>query len=259
LSLKRIEIDLLHISGPALPQASAREIGMRLVRNGLTWSVCFNAAGEMEPPTEVIRKRPVAIERGLFKDLRYINPDMLEAGLNGLASELATDSREPLGLMELSVDNLREAEDVTDAEYLQRLHNLFSCGYHVLLTRLRESYSVTEYLRRYSQEPMRYNTGVSTLALMFAEGYYTALSGGLLEAMGKLLANNVKIYAHAMPAESFRNHLSAVNINSAYIHAPESGQVTISNLSMEPPIDLLYQYLVADGWIEGIDTRPGEP
>jgi len=253
LSLRRIEIDLVHIAGPDLPQATDCEIGLQLVRKGLTPSVCFSPAGELVPPTEAIRKRPVAIERGLFKNPKIINPAMLQAGMQRLAKDLSKDARAPMGIMELSVNNLREPADIPDEDYLQRLRNLFQYDYHVMLTRLRESYSVTEYLRRYSQQPMCYNTGMSTLALMFAEGYYTALPGGLLEATGKLLANNVKIFGHAMPAEAFNNHLSSAGEAADHIRRPESGMVTTDKLEMEPPIGLLYEYLIEAGWIQGID------
>lgn len=253
LALNRIEIDLLYLDGPDLPAATGSEIGLQLVRRGLAHAVCVAPNGTLEAPTEVIRKRPVAIERGLFKDPRYIDPKILRAGIASLAARLPEQAPEPLGLMELSVNNLREANEVSDAEYLRRLETLLGSGHRVLLTRLRESYSLTEYLRRYSQEPMCYNTGISTLALMFAEGYYTELSGGLLEATGKLLANNVKLYAHAMSAADFNRHLDTAGAAASHICRPESGQVTTDTLVMESPIATLYRYLLEAGWIEGVD------
>ena len=223
------------------------------MRRGLALAVCINPDGDLEPPTGTIRKRPIAIERGLFKDPAIINPDMLSAGMERLARDLAPDCRETLGIMELSVNNLRESDDISDQEYLGRVRRLLPCGYHVMLTRLRESYSVTEYLRRYSQQPMCYNSGISTLALMFAQGYYTELAGGLLEATGKLLADNVRIYAHAMPAESFNRHLDSARESAEHVSRPVDGMVTTENLEMEEPISLLYRYLIDAGWISGID------
>ncbi len=253
LSLRRIEVDLIHVAGPDMPNVTDCEIGLQLVRQGLAWAVCFNEQGELVPPTEAIRKRPIALERGLFKDPEIIDPKMLKAGMEQMAGQLAANSRSTLGLMELSVNNLREGDEVDDAEYLRRIRHLFQYGYHLLLTRLRESYSVTEYLRRYSQEPMGYNHGISTLALMFAEGYYTALPGGLLEATGKLLADNVKIYAHAMPADAFNHHLESAKVGVGHVHRPDGGRVTTDNLSMDAPVALLYRYLLEAGWIQGVN------
>ncbi|MGI9331288.1 MAG: TonB-dependent receptor [Gammaproteobacteria bacterium] len=253
LSLERMEVDLIHVSGPDLPVVTDCEIGLALVRQQLAWAVCFNEQGKLVPPTEIIRKRPIALERGLFKDPDIIDPGILKAGMDQMADQLPADARPTLGLMELSVNNLREGDEVEDAEYLRRIRHLFQFGHCLLLTRLRESYSVTEYLRRYSQEPMGYNHGISTLALMFAEGYYTALPGGMLEATGKLLADNVRIYAHAMPAEAFNRHLDSAKDAALHVRRPDSGEVTTENLDIEPPVSLLYQYLLDAGWIQGVD------
>lgn len=252
LSLSRIEIDLLHMSGPDVPADNDREVALQLVRRGLSQAVCLCEDGRMEPPTEVIRKRPIAIARGLFREPEHVHPEMLQAGIRCVAKETAAEQREPLGLMELSVNNVSEGSDVPDSDYLARLTSLLAHGFPVLLTRLRESYSVTEYLRRYSDAPLRYNLGVSSLALTFAEEYYAELPGGLLEATGKLFAHDVKAYGHAMDATAFRNHLDTASVPIDHVCEPKSDTVTVENLELQPPVGRLYRYLVEAGWIESI-------
>lgn len=252
LSLDRLEIDLLHMSGPDVPAESDQEVALQLVRRGLAQAVCLSGDGKMEPPTEVIRKRPIAIARGLYREPEHVHPEMLQAGIRCIAMETGPDQREPLGLMELSVNNVSEGDDVPDSDYLGRIASLLDHGFPVLLTRLRESYSVTEYLRRYSDAPLRYNLGVSSLALTFAEDYYTELPGGLLEATGKLFAHDVKAYGHAMEAGAFRDHLATASVPADHVCAPKSDTVNVENLELQPPVGRLYRYLVEAGWIESI-------
>ncbi|UCG74004.1 MAG: hypothetical protein JSV45_06405 [Chromatiales bacterium] len=252
LSLSRLEIDLLHMSGPDVPAEDDLEVGLQLVRRDLAQAVCLSDEGRMEPPTEVIRKRPVAIARGLYREPEHVHPEMLQAGIRCVATETGPDEREPLGLMELSVNNVSEGADVPDSDYLGRIASLLDHGFPVLLTRLRESYSVTEYLRRYSDAPLRYNLGVSSLALTFAEDYYADLPGGLLEATGKLFAHDVKAYGHAMDAGAFREHLQTASVPVDHVCEPRSDTVNVDNLELLPPVGRLYRYLVEAGYIENI-------
>lgn len=252
LSLDRIEIDLLHMAGPDVPAETDCTMGLQLVRRGLALAICLDEQGQMQPPTEIIRKRPLAIARGLYREPEHIHPEMLQAGIGCIAKETPADGRKPLGLMELSVNNVAEADDVSDENYLGRLSSLQKHGFPILLTRLRESYSVTEYLRRYSDAPLRYNLGVSTLALTFAEEFYDELPGGLLEATGKLFAHNVKAYGHAMDVQAFQTHLSESSIPAEHVCDEQNGTVTVENLRMRPPVENLYRYLVDAGWIESI-------
>jgi hypothetical protein len=252
LSLNRIEVDLLHMAGPDVPQATDCEIGLQLVRRGIALAVCLDDGGGMLPPTEIIRKRPVAIARGLYREPAHVHPEMLEAGVECIAKEASDEQREPLGLMELSVNNASEGDEISDTVYLGRLNTLIEHDFPILLTRLKESYSVTEYVRRYTDAPLRYNFGISTLALIFAESFYGELPGGLLEATGKLFAHDVKAYGHAMSADAFRQHLGQASIDSRHVRAPVADTVTVENLELEPPVGQLYRYLVEAGWIESI-------
>ncbi len=61
-----------------------------------------------------------------------------------------------------------------------------------------ETYHLPAYLIRYTQEPIRFAMGVSGLVQFFQETYYEKLEGGIIEAMGRLIARNVKIYAFPM-------------------------------------------------------------
>jgi hypothetical protein len=245
----RLEVDLVQASGKEFAGSSPLEIGLNLVRNNLAEAVLFNPDGQLAAPKEVIRKREVIVERGLFRHSTEIDPEILTAASDQLREESQDDSLEPLTLMELSVNNMREDQNIEDAEYLRRLEGMTASGQWTLLTRLKQSYSLTDYLRRYSQKPLRFSMGTSALAMLFSEVYYEHLPGGLLEATGKLFANNVKIYVHPMSADNFEIHLKATNLNTDFVTLNGDGLITTRDIEFSLPLGLLYQYVLKAGWI----------
>ncbi|MGI9343813.1 MAG: TonB-dependent receptor [Gammaproteobacteria bacterium] len=249
LASSRIEIDMVQVAGPALSHLDSFELGMTLVHDDLAMAVLFGPDGRLEPPNEVIRKRQIIAERGLYQHHTEIDPAVLSSACRQLSQEYPDPDREPLALMELSVNNLREGQDVERGEYMRRLRAIATPGHWVLLTRLRHSYNLTDYLRRYSQEPLRFAMGTSTLAMLFAGEYYAQLPGGLLEATGKLFADNVKIYAHPMTAEAFKRHMAAANFDPDFVRATGDGDVSIENIELAPPLGLLFRYVIEAGWI----------
>jgi hypothetical protein len=224
-------------------------MGMTLVHGDLALAVMFDPDGQLVPPNEIIRKRPVIVERGLYQHHTEIDPEVLASAHRQLHREYPDPEREPLALMELSVNNLREGPDIDRDEYMRRLRAITSPGHWVLLTRLRHSYNLTDYLRRYSQQPLRFAMGTSTLAMLFAGEYYAQLPGGLLEATGKLFADNVKIYAHAMSAGAFAAHMKAAEFDSSFLTITGDGDVAIENMELQPPLGLLFRYISEAGWI----------
>ncbi len=245
----RLEVDLVDTAGPAFSGVSPLEIGLTLVRNGLSQAVLYTPDGELAAPNEVIRKREVILERGLFKHSTEVKPEILHAASEQLHLESPDGARDPLTAMELSVKNFREDADVEDSEYLRRLQGMTSSGQWTLLTRLKHSYSLTDYLRRYSQQPLRFSMSVSALAMVFFEEYYENLPGGLLEATGKLFANNVKIYVHPMSRTDFIEHLKTTNLDANFVTVSGDGPVSIHDIEFRLPLGLLYQYVLEAGWI----------
>ncbi len=86
--------------------------------------------------------------------------------------------------------------------------------------------------------------GVSSLVQFFQETYYEKLEGGIIEAIGRLIARNVKIYAFPMPLESFKSYLEACNLDLSFWEVPESGNVTVENISPRSHLRHLYRYML---------------
>jgi len=152
-----------------------------------------------------------------------------------------------VGLFELSVNSIRES--LGPEELAPRLRPLLAMGYPVLVSRLRESFQLTHYLRRISREALRFVAGPSSLVELLDEAHYRELPGGLLEGVGRLLADNVRVYVHPMDVDAFRNHLISYGVDLAGLSFPGGGSVTAENLRLHGPIGHLYGHLLARGWI----------
>ena len=80
-------------------------------------------------------------------------------------------------------------------------------------------------------------------AQLFQETYYERLDGGIVEAMGRLIARNVRIYAYTMSAERFKRRLQAFGLDLSFWDFPENGPVTVNNILPKSHLQYLYIYL----------------
>ena len=254
LSIDRLVVDTVHLSGPAFPPADPIDLGLHLLRAEVARAVLLEPGGALVPPVDVIRKRPIVIERGRFAARGDAYARLLAAGLAQIGAELGATERPPLGLFELSVNSIREAPG--PEELKGRLQALLPHGHPVLVSRLRESFLLTHYLRRMSREALRFVAGPSALVELLDEDHYGHLAGGLLEGVGRLLADNVRVYVHPMEVEAFRHHLATYGYDLATISFPGGGVVTAENMRLEGPLGHLYGHLLARGWLVPIAAAP---
>jgi hypothetical protein len=247
LSLDRLEVDVVHISGPTFGAFDPVDLGLALLRAEVARCVMLEPPGALVPTRDVVRKRAIVIERGRFASGNQAYARLLAAGLAQLEAELPGLERSPVGLFELSVNSIREP--LAPEELAPRLRGLLAMGYPVLVSRLRESFQLTHYLRRMSHEALRFVAGPSSLVELLDEAHYRELSGGLLEGVGRLLADNVRVYVHPMDVEAFRNHLTSYGVDLSGLSFPGGGSVTAENLRLHGPLGDLYAHLMARGWI----------
>jgi len=218
--------------------------------------VLFDSSGTPVQPANVLRKRPLIVERGLFVQVDPLHRRMLEAAGRRLAREVDSD-QEPVLLPELSIVPVGQRAAPDAAETERRLTALSTLGAPVLLTRFPEVYHLTGYLRRYTEEPMRFVLGSSTALQLMHEAQYENLVGGLLEGLGRLFAENVKIYVYPMEADAFRQALEASAVSAGATEVVSGRWITADSLRPKPPLGHLYDYLLESGWIVALDPPAG--
>jgi hypothetical protein len=244
LSLDRIEVDFLNLSGPEFKDVDPLLLGLELIRQGLTPAVMITPERTIVEPLQILYKRQIIVERGSFKDTDHIYVELLDAATKRLAGGHHSSKREPVPLFEMTINNLLLEKRPQDSEFLDRMDRLLETGYNIMVSSFPETYHVSAYLIRYTQEPIRFAMGVSSLVQFFQETYYEKLEGGIIEAIGRLIARNVKIYAFPMPLKSFKSYLEACDLDLSFWEVPKSGNVTVENIRPRSHLRHLYQYML---------------
>ena len=247
----RVEVDVADLKGPSFAGVDPARIGMAMIRSGLADVVLFDRDGRQRPPSEIIRKRPLIIKRTSIRYSSVIDSATFVAAGKKLADEVKGLEEKPLFVTEFSINSVHASGGSNAEKNLQHLRALIAQDEWVMLTRLRQSYKLTGYLRRYSEQPVRIVMGASTFAMLLSDQFYVDSTGGLLEATGKLYADAVRIYVQPMSAADCSAHLKSVGLDADWVKLPANGApVTLDNLEFRGPTRLLHRYLIEAGWVE---------
>ncbi|TVO59505.1 TonB-dependent receptor [Denitromonas halophila] len=196
LGSERIEVDVIHFSGPYFEEVENRLMNLHLIRSWLTRAVVFNPAGEVVVPGELLYRKPVMVMRGSFKPLTLVNVDMMLAGQKQFSQLAAVDEKEVVSLAEITMNSLASGDNVDGADFLARIDLLASQGYTVMISDYLRFFRLRAYLRRYTQKPIGIVLSVRDFSFLFDEKYYEGMEGGILEAFGKLFPDNTHVYVY---------------------------------------------------------------
>jgi hypothetical protein len=196
LSRDRIDVDMIKMSGPAFVGVDNRLMSLQLVEQGLTDAAMFTAAGEVVQASEVLYKKPVLVERGSFRPVTKLTLDVIERARERFVREPSVAGKEPILLMEMTLRNLASPGGVDHADFLARSDILGGLGLNVLISRFEQYYFMAEYLARFTDQMIGIALGMPSLEEIAQDKYYADLSGGLLEAMGRLFKRSVKVYVY---------------------------------------------------------------
>lgn len=196
LSTERVEIDMVEFSGDAFKHVDHRAVSLKLVQLGLSNAAMFGPSGEVLQPSEILRKKPVLVERGSFRPVTKVNIDIIDCAMKQFAADLACEPNQIVELMEINLRPLMSEGEIDLADFLARADLLGAAGKTVLISDYFEYYRLAGYLARYTHEPIAVTMGVPSLLALFHEEYYSELEGGILEAFGKLFTKKMRIYVY---------------------------------------------------------------
>src|SRR5580700_1304729 len=196
LSTQRIEIDMIEFAGIEFRHVDNRVMSLKLVQLGLSGAAMFGPSGEVLQPAEVLRKRPILVERGSFRPVTKVNIDMIKSAYERFAAEPEVETGQMVELMEITMRNLLAGGQIDLNDFLARADVLAAVGKTVLISDYFEYYRLGAYLRQYTTEPIALTMGTSSLLDLFNEQYYAELEGGILEAFGKLFTKDLRIYVY---------------------------------------------------------------
>ncbi len=240
LGSRRIEIDMVEFSGPAFADVDHRVMSLRLVEHGLSPAAMFSASGRVHRPSEVLYKRPVLIQRGRFRPPTKVHVDIQHKALERFCSEADVEASRVVSLLDISVRELKETEGENLKGFIDRIEALTAGNQSVLITDCSDYYLVAEYLARYEATQIALPLGVANFRQLMKEERYAKLSGGVLEAMGRLFGAGVRIYVYPM------------------IDAETGKRETIDSLALPKEVQTLYAYLLEKQYVTGLEGLPDD-
>ena len=128
LTTERIEIDMIEFSGIEFRHVDNRVMSLKLVQLGLSGAAMFGPSGEVLQPSEVLRKRPILVERGSFRPVTKVNIDMINSARERFAAELEAEGGQIVELMEITMRNLLAAGKIDLTDFLARADVLAAVG-----------------------------------------------------------------------------------------------------------------------------------
>jgi len=198
LDKDQIEIDSINFSGPLFDKVDNRLMSLQLVKNGMTDAVMFSPNGRCELAANVLYKQNILALRGSFRPVTVVNMDMYKKSLDKFLTKNDITRDKTTVVFEITLSNLLAEGSLDEIDFLERADLLCSLGQTVMISNYQEYYKLTEYFSKYTDQKIALAMGVSSLLNIFEEKYYTNLTGGILEALGKLFRNTMKIYLYPM-------------------------------------------------------------
>lgn len=246
-----LEVDVVDCSGPGFAgHIDQRDTALAMLDNALTHAVVFDEQGLMEQPSTVLRKRAVLIHRCSMK---RDNPEldrMLRESVAMIKAEGLCAEREPLRILEVAPAGGPPGEQLAGPERRVRIDRVFKPGHAAMLTRFTETFRVSMFVRQHSPEPIRFLFGLDSIVTVLRNSFYTGqLEGGMLEALGRLLAPNTRLYVFPMPAPVLRERLKLHGVEPEFWSAPDKPTLSVDDITIAPPAGHLLEFLRSAGWI----------
>ncbi|CAM1347310.1 TonB-dependent receptor [Tenacibaculum insulae] len=225
----RLEIDMINFSGPRFMYVDNRLMSLQLVKNGMTNAVMFGPDGNNLLPAQVLYKKNILALRGSYRPVTKVNMDMLERSKELFFAENKVKPEKTQVIFEITLSNLRAEGEINERDFLDRAELLCALGLNVMITNYQEYFRLVDYFSEFTKERMGLAMGVYNLIQIFDEKYYRDLSGGILEAFGKLFYRDLKVYMYPYKKE-------------------DSGEfITSENLKVHPRMKELYKFFKNNG------------
>ncbi len=231
----KLEIDMINFSGPRFMYVDNRLMSLQLLKYGMTNAVMFGPDGNNMLPAQVLYKKNILALRGSFRPVTKVNMDMFEKSKKLFFAENKVKEENTQIIFEITLSNLKQEGEINERDFLDRAELLCSLGQNVMITNYQQYYKLVEYFSEFTKARMGLTMGVYNLIEIFDEKYYRDVSGGILEAFGKLFYRDLKVYMYPY-------------------HDQETDEyITSENLKVHPRMKELYKFFKHNGRLVNID------
>ena len=227
LTKDQLEIDMVQMNGPLFQEIDNRLLSLYLVKNNMTEAVIFSPEGTNLQPSDILYNKNILAIRGSFRPVTKVNIDMIKNGYNHFIKERKVKEKDLQVLFEITLTNLatktkRLADDnledvdvkkIKDQDFLDRVDVLCSIGQTVLISNYGRYYKLLDYFSRFTDKRMGIILGVMNLKDIFNEKYYKHLDGGILEGIGKMFNQDLKVYVYPYKSEKNKDLITIKSIS----------------------------------------------
>ncbi|WP_291871324.1 TonB-dependent receptor [Maribacter sp.] len=229
-----IEIDMINFSGPNFKNVDNRLMSLQLIKNDMTDAVMFGPDGNNLLPAAILYKKNILALRGSFRPVTKVNEDMFKKSYDIFIRDKMVNEEKTIVIFEITLSNLKASGEIDEQDFMDRAQLLCSLGHTVMISKFQEYYRLVEYFNNYTKARIGLTMGVNNLVDIFDEKYYRHLSGGILEAFGKLFFKDLQVYLYPMKNT-------------------ETGQImTSNNVKVHPRMKELYKFFKYNGKVMDI-------
>lgn len=197
LGSRRVEIDMIRLTGPDFRQTDNRLLALQLVKHGMTKAAIFGPDGSVLQPSEVLYKRPVLVMRGRFRPPTWVNIDMFIQGLKLFRKDLRADSGKAVAICELTLSDLSLDGQLDERDFLNRADIICSLGQKVMISNYQEHWRLSRYLLHMNKgKRVGMIVGVHTVEKIFEPSAYSGQSVDMLDRISALFAPQVSLYVY---------------------------------------------------------------
>jgi hypothetical protein len=238
LSIERLEIDVVELSGPFFEGQDARLWCLEALRSGMALALLFDHTGRPEQPSTLLRKRTLVVE-GQASAERLVEARTLVSAAFARLHQEEKAGQEPMLLLDARLEQLDSPAG--PGSLAERLGLLTARG-PVIVTAQRELHPVVEYLRRHTSAPCAWSP-TSRPSLDCCPEATRPCRGRCWRAWESCWWRTSGSTSIQSPGD-----LSAMR--EARVSASPSGaEVTLDDLRCEPPLDHLLRYLRGADWL----------
>lgn len=225
LDADRVEVNYIYVEGPDLSWVDNRLLNLMLVSNDMTPAIMFDESGKVQQPSDMLYKKNVLLMRGNFRPINNLGLKFIDDSLAIFKRDEDYKPDNTIAFCEISLHSLMQDQKVDEKDFLHRVDLLNMMGQSVMISRVTRYFTLVNYFGQFKMIKLRIVVGMPTFDKILDSSIYSDLRGGLLESIGALFQENVKVYLYPY-----------IDTNTGEVKYPDDSHFSESN-------KLLWQYL----------------
>ncbi|MFB6318681.1 hypothetical protein [Saccharicrinis sp. FJH54] len=192
----RVEVDYVYVEGPDMDWVDNRLLNLMLVRTNMTPAIMFDQEGQVEQPGDMLYRKNALVFRGYFRPINKLGMDFIQDSMEIFERDEDYKPDNTISFCEISLNYLIQDANLDEKDFLHRVDLLNIMGQSVMVSKFNRFFQLVDYFGQFKMIKLRIVVGLPTFEKILDSTYYQDLRGGLLEAMGALFQENVKMYLY---------------------------------------------------------------